>query len=490
MAWRMRAVRWAAGTAALVLVAYACLVEPNRPVLRRVSVPCPGLRAPVSLLVVSDVDYPRAAAGRALVRRVAESDRPDAILIPGDFLDRASALRDPATVAAARVEIASWPAASGRFLALGEEESGFLRVLRAAWAGGDVIVGSNEARTVETPGGPIDLFIADRRTDPAPWGTSIAQARPVLRSGSRNVTSEIRYDGPGGSSWGDVEITFAFRLDDADAFLDIRFGWQPAPVPDAGTGWRLIRHAYSPEFRLLPRFRGDHTVAGRTASGYVPEPGIWHRARVVLRDDGTCVRVRARFWPERGVEPPVWLVDVVDRGPDRRRQGTLGFAGRFGEREIADLKVASPDGGVLLEERFDAHARFVATWSGTSRLAAWSRRVGGPPKVVLSHHPDVVLDLDAIEAPPPALVVAGHTHGGQIAVPGFGPLVTSSRLPRRFARGYGLWHGIPLLTTVGIGTSLVPARFLVPPEVVLVTLEPAGGSPSGAGTMAPPGDPR
>ena len=54
-------------------------------------------------------------------------------------------------------------------------------------------------------------------------------------------------------------------------------------------------------------------------------------------------------------------------------------------------------------------------------------------RIVLSHAPDTIL---ALTGPPRAdLVVAGHTHGGQIVIPGFGPPVTFSSVPRDVAAG-------------------------------------------------------
>jgi predicted MPP superfamily phosphohydrolase len=192
-----------------------------------------------------------------------------------------------------------------------------------------------------------------------------------------------------------------------------------------------------------------------------------------MEDDGAATRVRARFWPERGIEPRGWLIDVVDRGPGRRHTGTIGFGARFGDRQIADLHVTGADGSVLLAERFDDRTRFDAAWTQTSKLAAWAKRESTLPRLVLSHHPDVAIDLALIGAPPPALVVAGHTHGGQVAVPGYGPLFTSTRLPHRLAAGLGQWRGVPLFVTVGIGTSVIPIRLFVPPEVDLLTLQPS-----------------
>jgi predicted MPP superfamily phosphohydrolase len=466
-----------AGLAALAILgaglAVRGLVEPHRPVLVRTTIPCPGLRSPVKILVVSDVDFPRATEGRALMRRTAETEKPDALFVPGDFLDRAASLDDAAVVRAAGAELAAVPAPSGRYIALGEEESDGASALVPAWGPPALTVGSNDAHVVPTPGGALDLFIADVRTDPAPWGLEPSGPRGTLTCRGRYVTSSARYAEPSAAAWGDVEITLAFRIDDPVSYVDFRFGWRAGGDKESGDGWRLIRHAYDPDFRLLPRFPGEHQTTGRARSGYEPAPGLWHRVRIRMEDDGTATRVRARFWPERGVEPRVWLVDVLSRGPARRHTGTIGFGARFGDRRLADLRVTDLAGRTLLAEAFDDRARFDASWTQTSKLAAWAKRASDRPRLVLSHHPDVAVDLGLIGAAPPALVVAGHTHGGQVSVPGWGPLFTSTRLPHRLAAGLGSWRGIPLFVTVGIGTSVIPVRLFVPPEVDLLTLEPA-----------------
>lgn len=73
------------------------------------------------------------------------------------------------------------------------------------------------------------------------------------------------------------------------------------------------------------------------------------------------------------------------------------------------------------------------------------------------------------------LIFAGHTHGGQVCVPGLGALTTNCDLPTQQARGLSLWsHGSRasyLNVSAGIGTSIyAPIRFACPPEAVLVTL--------------------
>ena len=73
------------------------------------------------------------------------------------------------------------------------------------------------------------------------------------------------------------------------------------------------------------------------------------------------------------------------------------------------------------------------------------------------------------------LILAGHTHGGQVCVPGFGALVTNCDIPRRQVKGLSTWnHGLRtafLNVSAGLGTSIyAPVRFACPPEATLLTL--------------------
>ncbi|KQZ08842.1 metallophosphatase [Agromyces sp. Root1464] len=76
------------------------------------------------------------------------------------------------------------------------------------------------------------------------------------------------------------------------------------------------------------------------------------------------------------------------------------------------------------------------------------------------------------------LLLAGHTHGGQVCVPGIGALVTNCDIPRDQVKGLSIWrHGLRsafLNVSAGLGTSIyAPVRFACPPEATLLTLVPA-----------------
>ena len=76
------------------------------------------------------------------------------------------------------------------------------------------------------------------------------------------------------------------------------------------------------------------------------------------------------------------------------------------------------------------------------------------------------------------LILAGHTHGGQVRIPGVAALVTNCDIPRDQASGLSLWNHARstaiLNVSAGIGTSIyAPVRFACRPEAVIVTLVPA-----------------
>jgi predicted MPP superfamily phosphohydrolase len=75
------------------------------------------------------------------------------------------------------------------------------------------------------------------------------------------------------------------------------------------------------------------------------------------------------------------------------------------------------------------------------------------------------------------VIFAGHTHGGQVRVPGQPALVTNCDIPRDQAQGLSVWHHASraafLNVSAGLGTSIyAPIRFACPPEAVVVTLTP------------------
>ncbi len=86
-------------------------------------------------------------------------------------------------------------------------------------------------------------------------------------------------------------------------------------------------------------------------------------------------------------------------------------------------------------------------------------------------HAPYLRTLDAMEADALPLILAGHTHGGQLRLPWFGALVTNCDLPRQYARGLFRWRSSWVNVSAGLGCSpYAPVRFACPPEATLLTL--------------------
>ncbi len=106
-------------------------------------------------------------------------------------------------------------------------------------------------------------------------------------------------------------------------------------------------------------------------------------------------------------------------------------------------------------------------WAGWPDVPALVAKVPpGEPLLALTHNPDIFPFLpQGID-----LLLAGHTHGGQLSLPLLGAPVVPSSFGQRYARGHVVEEGRHLFVTSGIGTSILPLRLRVPPEVSLVVL--------------------
>ena len=92
--------------------------------------------------------------------------------------------------------------------------------------------------------------------------------------------------------------------------------------------------------------------------------------------------------------------------------------------------------------------------------------------IVLQHSPDIFKVIEYYKNPwsDLRLMVSGHTHGGQVWLPILGRPMIPSSYGQKYAAGHTREEGKDLFVTTGTGTSLLPFRFMVPPEIALLTL--------------------
>jgi Predicted phosphohydrolases len=122
--------------------------------------------------------------------------------------------------------------------------------------------------------------------------------------------------------------------------------------------------------------------------------------------------------------------------------------------------------GIILSGFYLAGMDSMAAGSPDVR-AAFAAHRGNTPTLVLAHEPDTI-DYYSQRAPID-LQLSGHSHGGQIRLPGIGPVI----LPlwgRRYPRGLYQVNDSQLFTSQGIGTVDLPVRINCPPEIAEITL--------------------
>lgn len=105
----------------------------------------------------------------------------------------------------------------------------------------------------------------------------------------------------------------------------------------------------------------------------------------------------------------------------------------------------------------------------------WTRRAADIARILkktedtvllLAHDPRRLPEAAALDVP---AMLSGHTHGGQVLVPGIGPIVTRKRFP--IIQGVGAQDNTSIFVSRGVGTVYVPVRINCPPEVAIITLK-------------------
>jgi predicted MPP superfamily phosphohydrolase len=100
-----------------------------------------------------------------------------------------------------------------------------------------------------------------------------------------------------------------------------------------------------------------------------------------------------------------------------------------------------------------------------------SETVAKPPSgatiIALTHNPDI---FPRVPQTVPILI-AGHTHGGQVNIPLIGTPIVPSRFGAKYTSGHLFENGHHMFVTTGIGTSILPVRFRVTPEIVILTIK-------------------
>jgi len=143
-------------------------------------------------------------------------------------------------------------------------------------------------------------------------------------------------------------------------------------------------------------------------------------------------------------------------------------------RELRDLPITFLDGKRTLVDTPGGPVELIGlpglrrAQTSPRLLACFPARTPGVPRIVLSHFPDNIKRAGGLDAD---IFLAGHTHGGQICLPGQFPFLWHDSLPRRFAGGVHRIGSTWLVVSKGLGYTTLPARVFCLPDVGEVVLD-------------------
>jgi uncharacterized protein len=210
--------------------------------------------------------------------------------------------------------------------------------------------------------------------------------------------------------------------------------------------------------RLLKALEADLII--HTGDLLNPIPPATYRSEVPKMRD-----VWSQFEPPMGKLTTIGEVDEPIEEELRRGIGGL--------RSISDSTVTVGEDSA----RISIHALSLARSRGEDGVRAaveeWLTGSDGTFRLLVGHSPDYILEVQDL---PIDLCLAGHTHGGQIRIPFFGPIVTLSKVPRKLAFGFHEVGNTRINVTGGVGfehSGNAPAiRINCPPEICLIELVP------------------
>ena len=147
---------------------------------------------------------------------------------------------------------------------------------------------------------------------------------------------------------------------------------------------------------------------------------------------------------------------------------------RVGYRVLQnEVAVIDKNGQHLRILGFKDHLKLNKSWAETSRDTKHLLESTGDSDIIaLEHSPDIlpVISGELSISPSLKLILAAHTHGGQVRLPILGSPIVPSMFGQRYAYGHIKQNDVDMFVTSGIGTSILPIRFMTPPEIVVLTI--------------------
>lgn len=439
----------------------------------------PGMR----LVQISDVHIDQLTPFEYAVAQKVNDLNPDAIVITGDFIKHRHVFEGPNAATQLPANIAEIEKflnllkAPDIFLCRGNNDFSndkevsdiFLERLQANKA--TVLV--NSFATIKKNNHRINLFGVDfpgfSKWEANEFSNGAHENGRCIESGFsfKNSYSHvlIRQDR---TKWRDYVYTGRFRQSNPqEGGIGLTFYSQFDQGYDRY--YRVRRLAGWSKFVLSPHGAKQHS--GVTEFAMDMQANVWYHFKINCFRDGPVTRIQARIWRDGEDEPFVWHADAID-STNAFENGTIGlWSHGKGAHQFDNLCLTTADGDTLFFDDFEDGDTFGwVDFNFEGEAVPWLRKAVPDSEycILLGHSPDLVTWADSARID---LFVSGHTHGGQVQLPMWGPLLVGTKLGRKYAEGLHEFPHTTLYVNRGVGTVLLPIRFLCPPEITVFDLQ-------------------
>jgi predicted MPP superfamily phosphohydrolase len=230
--------------------------------------------------------------------------------------------------------------------------------------------------------------------------------------------------------------------------------------------YRLRRLAGWTRFVLSPH--GVKQLEGETSFEFKVKTHQWYQFKVECTQNARGNRMRVKLWTEGTAEPDEWLADAVDTTA-RFDNGTIGLWSHGKDRNhFDDVCVLNAAGDTLFFDDFedgDSFGWIDFNFEGKAVPVLKKSLPDSEFTILLAHAPDIVPWAASARID---LQLSGHTHGGQVKIPLIGPIAVGTKMGRKYHEGLFQFDQTTLYINRGLGTVLLPIRFLSRPEIAVI----------------------
>ena len=486
---KFRTFIFAACFLATLCLLYAYFIEPHAVVITRIDLPTakfPADFAGLDIVQLSDIHLNRVGRYEHKVIQKTNALNPDLIVVTGDFFDHSGLYERPGSD-----EFISRLDAIGTFLSQLKAKTGVFVVRGNNDFSNDKEVSDRLLDTIKESGAialanqriqikkdglafylaGVDFAEFDRK-EVADFWVNREQENNFLQSGSSSRNSYSHYYLFSDSMWKNYEFTGRMKYTDPD---DAAIGVTFYSTFHRGYDryYRLRRYAERPSYFFSPH---GTSISGEGAdTGFVPKAGQWHRFKIKLETSSDKTAMRAKVWEQDRPEPRHWQAEAFDSSATRLTAGTVGaWSAKSGEHFFDNLIVINDGNDTLLYEDFEKHKNGADPFNwvdfnrGEESIPILFTDIGDSLfTLLLSHTPDYILEAQKF---PVDLMLSGHTHGGQVRLPLIGSPVKRIKIGRKYMQGQHQFDKTTLYVNRGIGTILLPLRFLCRPEITVIRI--------------------